>query len=178
MSASSTPGYDDVDDLLHDAGVELSAAEAHGRIAGYVCATGGRGTSGALLLFRGETTGDSAPLEQAVARLAAVCHAQLEDQGFGFEPMLPDEEGRAGASALGDWCRGFLDGLVSGGVKDLHGLTGEAGEFMKDLLLLGEAESAPEADAAEESRALAELVEYLRAGTQLIYDEFRRSPDN
>jgi len=174
----TAPDYDRLDDLLHEAGVELSAAEAHGRIAGYVCATGGRGTSGALLLFREEAKANSDRLEQGVARLARDCHARLDDQGFGFEPLLPDEGGRAGATALGDWCRGFLDGLVSGGLRNIRGLTGEMGEFIKDLLLLGEAESDPQADTEEEARALVELVEYLRAGAQLIYDEYRQAPDN
>jgi uncharacterized protein YgfB (UPF0149 family) len=178
MNHPPAPDYDELDRLLHDSGLELTAAEVHGRVAGFVCATGGRGTSGAALQFRGEARPVDERLEQGIDRLARDCQQQLESQEFTFEPLLPDEEGAAGASALGDWCRGFLDGLINGGLRNIRGLSGEIGEFVKDLVLLGEAESDPEAEAEDESRALAELIEYLRAGAQLIYDEYRQAPDN
>ncbi len=178
MIPQPAPDYDELDRLLHDAGAELSAAEVHGRVAGFVCATGGRGASGAALLFRDEFAGDDSRLEQAITRLARDSQAQLDGLQFSFGPLLPGADDEADAGALGDWCRGFLDGLISGGLRNIRGLSGEVGEFVKDLVLLGEAESDPEASAEEEARALAELIEYLRAGAQLIYDEYRQAPDN
>ncbi|MEK6770829.1 MAG: UPF0149 family protein [Pseudomonadota bacterium] len=178
MNPQPAPDYDELDRLLHDAGAELSAAEVHGRVAGFVCATGGRGASGAALLFRDEPGGSDGQLEQAIARLARDCQARLDDAQFSFEPLLPGADDDVDAGALGDWCRGFLDGLIGGGLRNIRGLSGEVGEFMKDLMLLGEAEANPEATDEEEARALAELIEYLRAGAQLIYDEYRQAPDN
>ncbi len=176
MNHLPAPDYDELDRLLHEAGLEISAAEAHGRVAGFVCATGGRGASGAVLLFRDEAGSTNSHLEQGVIRLARVCHEQLDGQEFAFEPLLPDDE--VSAAALGDWCRGFLDGLISGGLRNIRGLPGDVGEFVKDLVLLGEAEPDPDASDEDEARALVELIEYLRAGAQLIYDEHRQAPDN
>lgn len=178
MNHLPAPDYDELDRLLHETGLEISAAEAHGRVAGFVCATGGRGASGAALLFRDETGSTNSQLEQGVIRLARACHQQLDGQEFAFELLLPDDNTAASAAALGDWCRGFLDGLISGGLRNIRGLPGDVGEFVKDLVLLGEAESDPEAGDEDEARALVELIEYLRAGAQLIYDEHRQAPDN
>lgn len=176
MNHLPAPDYDELDRLLHETGLEISAAEAHGRVAGFVCATGGRGTSGAALLFRDEAGSTNSQLEQGVIRLARACHEQLGGQEFAFEPLLPDDE--VSAAALGDWCRGFLEGLISGGLRNIRGLPGDVGEFVKDLMLLGEAESEPDAGDEDEARALAELIEYLRAGAQLVYDQHRLAPDN
>ena len=176
MNHLPAPDYDELDRLLHEAGLEISAAEAHGRVAGFVCATGGRGASGAVLLFRDEAGSTSSHLEQGVIRLARACHEQLDGQEFAFEPLLPDDE--VSAAALGDWCRGFLDGLISGGLRNIRGLPGDVGEFGKDRVLLGEPEPDPEASDEDEARALVELIEYLRAGAQLVYDQHRQAPDN
>jgi len=45
-------------------------------------------------------------------------------------------------------------------------------------VLLGEAEPDPDASDEDEARALVELIEYLRAGAQLVYDQHRQAPDN
>ncbi|MBI3575791.1 MAG: UPF0149 family protein [Gammaproteobacteria bacterium] len=52
------------------------------------------------------------------------------------------------------------------------GTSAEAREFLEDMVRMSDAELEAEGtDEEGEARALAELVEYLRAGVQLLYDE-------
>ena len=54
----------------------------------------------------------------------------------------------------------------------MSGTSAEAREFLEDMVQMSDAELEAEGtDEESEARALAELVEYLRAGVQLLYDE-------
>jgi hypothetical protein len=180
-SLAIPPDYDTLDAALDAAGVPLNAAEAHGIMTGLLCTPPPHGMSGPqLVLHQAEHTDPegAAYTESLLTALSDQTQTQLHDPEFGFEPLLPDTTGdaAAGADALAAWCRGFLFGLVAGGVKDFARLPAEAGEFVQDLMQIAEAEAAPGANEEEDARALAELVEYLRAGVQLMYEELQHAP--
>jgi hypothetical protein len=81
-------------------------------------------------------------------------------------------------TALCQWCNGFLYGLAGHGAADPERLPGDAGEIVRDL---GEITRAgvdgQESDEVNES-AYIELVEFVRVGVQLVFEELgaRRSP--
>jgi uncharacterized protein YgfB (UPF0149 family) len=73
--------------------------------------------------------------------------------------------------ALGAWAQGFLYGFGAAGPYKRGVLSGEVTEVLTDLAEVARA-GAVGSDAAEvEESALAELVEFVRVGVQLVYDE-------
>ena len=199
------PDYDELDALLRAAGASSSPSEAHGVLAGVLCAPegaentwrglilddsmdgGGRAASGTAA---DDEAAASALLLERLAQTLAQTHAMLADTEFGFVPLLPTEPRSLAQQLEGltDWCRGFLLGFSAGGNRELRalspddsrdgggravsGISAEAREFIEDMVRMSDAELEAEgADDEGEARALAELVEYLRAGVQLLYDE-------
>jgi uncharacterized protein YgfB (UPF0149 family) len=86
---------------------------------------------------------------------------------------LPDDDAPLveRAMALSQWCQGFLYGFGIGGAVPRDRLSGEVEEVLRDLTHIGQASVETGADAEEEEQAYAEIVEYVRAGVQLIHDE-------
>jgi len=186
----SLPDHDALARLLRAAGTEYGPAEAHGILTGLLCAPGEAAARWrGLVLGEDEVVPSLAPLaddsrdgagrerrEQAAETLAGLLEetrAALDDPQFGFGPLLPGGDRPLAEQLEGftDWCRGFLLGLSAGGAQE-RGLSAEAGEFLRDVVQMAEAEMEAEGtDEEGETRALAELVEYLRAGVQLLYDE-------
>ena len=148
---------------------------------------GGRAASGTAA---DDEAAAGALLLKRLAELLAQTRAMLADTEFGFVPLLPGEAGSLTQQLEGltDWCRGFLLGFSAGGDRELRvlspddsrdgggravsGTSAEAREFLEDMVRMSDAELEAEgADEEGEARALAELVEYLRAGVQLLHDE-------
>jgi len=163
--------YDALTHLMTHEDSELGAAELHGMVTAAVC-VGPASDAWRRLL---PTSMPGSPLAKAIDTLLSET-AQAE-QAFEFSPLLPDEDAPLDerVEALAGWCRGFIDGLIAAGVSDPAALPGEAGEFLRDLQSIGEAEP-PETPNEEDERAYAELVEYLRAGVGHVYEECRREP--
>jgi hypothetical protein len=115
---------------------------------------------------------DTARIERLLGALRADTETRLAARESEFAPLLPDEERSLDdrVTALADFCRGYLFGLVAGGVRDLAQLPAEANEVVNDLVKIAEAEAEPSAGETEE-QALSELIEYVRVGVQLVYEE-------
>jgi uncharacterized protein YgfB (UPF0149 family) len=92
-----------------------------------------------------------------------------------FDLLIPDDDEpiEARTEALTLWCNGFVYGLGSGGATDPERLPGDAGEIVRDLAQIMRAGvDEREATEANES-ALAELVEFVRVGVQVVFEELR-----
>ncbi len=75
-------------------------------------------------------------------------------------------------TALSQWCQGFLYGFGTGRCRAARAnCSGEVEEVLRDLTHISQASVETGADAEEEEQAYAEIVEYVRAGVQLIHDE-------
>jgi uncharacterized protein YgfB (UPF0149 family) len=154
---------------------DVHPSEAHGCLSGALCAS-------ATYTFRewlDEMLPDAAdrdPAEPALAGFSVVYAATvalLADGEMGFEPLLPDDEQPLGqrAEALGLWCQGFLFGFGSTGLARNESLPPTVAEVLADFTRLVHAADDSEADAEEQERAYVELVEFLRASGQLVYEE-------
>ena len=90
-----------------------------------------------------------------------------------FQLLLPDDDALLveRATALSQWCQGFLYGFGTGGNVSRDQLSGEVEEVLRDLTHISQASVDTGADAEEEEQAYAEIVEYVRAGVQLLHDE-------
>lgn len=169
--------FDDLSSALQDAQTPIAAAEAHGIICGALCAPTTAPDRWQALIFGGAPAGDSAAASEMLTSLYQQTRAGLDDETFGFVLMTPDDryDLPTRADGLADWCRGFVFGLVAGGVKDIQQLPGDAPEIVNDFVAISEMSADPETEGEQQEQALAEIEEYVRVGVQLIYDELHPS---
>ena len=150
------------------------AAEAHGTLVGSLCASGCSMEDWlAEILPEGSASGDAADSLRAVFDATS---GALIDTDMSFQPMLPPDEDPIAArtSALGEWCQGFLYGLGVGvAVPDVSELQGEAAEVLRDMTEITHVDVDPADSDESNEAAYAELVEFVRVGVQLLYDQLQ-----
>lgn len=163
----------ELEDTLAEAGSPTEAAEAHGSLCGALCVQAPvhfESWLDELLEDRESQNELNRDVLQTV--FSRTCH-DLGGDGMEFAPLLPDEEeplaGRT--SALAHWCEGFLYGLGAGGLTSIEALPGEVGEIVRDMTEIGRATPGSDEPTETDEQAYAQLLEYVRVGVQLIYDE-------
>jgi uncharacterized protein YgfB (UPF0149 family) len=168
---SHLPDFDHVERAL--LAVEaLGAAEAHGVITGTLCAPQPVTDMGGAIIFADAISDDPTHARQVLAELGEYTRTRLAERASEFTPLLPAEQNGIAASTVGlaDFCRGFVVGLVAGGVQELDKFPEPVREVVDDFMQIGEAEAGI-AEADTEEQALAELIEYVRVSVQLVYEE-------
>jgi uncharacterized protein len=173
--------YSEIQRALHDARAMTDASEAHGTLAGALCAAPAYRFEDWLreILPEGQARPDaSAPLHE----LYTATSESLGGEEMQFEPLLPGDEDPldARAAALAQWCQGFLYGLGSSRIHDASRLPGDIGEIVRDLTEITHAGVSDSATEESDEDAYAELVEFVRVGVQLIFEElepFRAHPE-
>lgn len=172
MHRMNTASYAEIQRVLTDERSLADAAEAHGTLAGALCAVIAYRFEDWLLEILPEghaQPGSDFTLREVFSGTAqALAGADME-----FELLLPEEEQSLDArtTALAQWCQGFLYGLGTTNLSDGATLKGELGEIVRDLTEIthvGVDES--QGTEANES-AYAELVEFVRVGVQLVFEE-------
>lgn len=147
---------------LASAAVPIGAAEAHGVVTGLVC--GGVESDEIAASVLGDPGNDPGfPL--VLATIRKQIHQQLAERAFRFTLLLPTDDVPLvqRSHALTRWCAGFIAGF-SRGVRQRDAHT-DGAEFLADVVALADAAgTVGEADYAE-------IVEYLRVGVQIVYEE-------
>lgn len=164
--------YSEIQRALSEAHALAEAAEAHGTLAGSLCAAVGYRFEDWLSEILPE--GEAGPLAtEALRALYERTAGALGAQAMEFAPLLPEDEESldARASALGQWCQGFLYGLGASPLNDATGLPGDVGEIVRDLTEITHVGVDVEESAESNESAYAELVEFVRVGVQLVFDE-------
>jgi uncharacterized protein YgfB (UPF0149 family) len=112
---------------------------------------------------------------RALAEQAEALHAALAGAELDFAPVLPDDEAplTERAAALARWCEGYLYGIALADAEALRTLAGDAREALADFAQIACASGAAN-DTESDETAYAELVEFVRVGVQLVYEELRR----
>jgi uncharacterized protein len=174
------PDYSDIQQLLLAQRSLADAAEAHGTLTGGLCATGDYHLDDWLREILPEGRADPAAAA-ALYELYAATAGSLVEIDMQFEPLLPADAQPIAArtAALAEWCQGFLYGLGAGSIPDAGRLPGEVGEFVRDLAEITRASVDASQDDDSNESAYAELVEFVRVGVQLLYEELapaRRAP--
>jgi uncharacterized protein YgfB (UPF0149 family) len=166
------PDYVEIEQLLSAQRSLTDAAEAHGTLAGSLCAVADYAFQDWLREILPEGRADAAAADVLYGLFTATA-AALEQTDMEFEPLLPSDaqplEARAAALAL--WCQGFLYGVGSGSIPDASGLPGDVGEIVRDLTEITRAGVDEEQGEESNESAYAELVEFVRVGVQLLFEE-------
>jgi len=164
--------YPELQLLLSQSHAVTDAAEAHGTLAGALCAIRGYSLDDWLaeILPEGPVASDTGAALRGVYEATV---AALNGSDMQFDLLMPDDAQslEARTEALSLWCNGFVYGLGANGVGDPERLPGDAAEVVRDLTQISQAgvDASDGIDANEE--ALAELVEFVRVGVQLVFDE-------
>lgn len=176
----------ELDAALRRCGSSWNAGQVHGLLCGRLAVSGSDGASSWLELVMSETDPNDALRSECASMLSALCEKtwrQLVERQSEFELLLPDDADPTSirATAMAQWCEGFLHGLVS--EKDNEALKARLAaeplaDIIRDMLQITRA-AAEDDDAEAEENAYVELVEYLRVAAQLTYEELAdiRSPD-
>ncbi len=170
--------YAEFDAALTAAGAQFAAAESHGVLCGLLCAKpadAAQRWQAEILAAAGDVPEDCHAVLQTV--VDATRHA-LQGSMLTFTPLLPDDEEALPirVTALASWCEGFLFGLGASGLARDARLSDEAREVLQDFAELARDDAAADDGSEEDEVAYTEIVEYLRAGAQLVHDELNPAP--
>lgn len=166
--------YAELQKTLANSRALTDAPEAHGTLAGALCAA----EDYALEDWLAELYADGRTDPDAHAALFAIfeaTRAALASDQMTFVALLPDdaEPLAVRTTALGQWCQGFLYGLGSSRIPDPEALPEQIGEIVRDLSAITQvAVDEGESEETNES-SYTELVEFVRVGAQLLFDELQ-----
>jgi uncharacterized protein YgfB (UPF0149 family) len=169
---TSSLAFNDVARALVAGGSSVHAAEAHGCLCGALCARSGFGFGDWLDEILPDTVtlpDPHGPLADLYEQSAAV----LAAPDMEFDPLLPDDDTALDerVEALAAWCQGFLYGFGSAGAGGGAPLHGEVAEVLADFAEISRGGGVGLDPTEIEEEAYMELVEFLRVGVQLVYDE-------
>ena len=189
--------YDTLHDSLMHAGVVLALPELHGAICGAICAGG---TDAAVRwleqAFADDIDPDSlVPVRDSLQDLVDTSFRMLDGDSLAFEPLLPNDDAPLAeqVQALAAWCQGFLAALgesapeiaadrgkrpraaAPAAERDSQAEPPDIAEILSDFAEISRAGITDDeaADRDQADFALAELKEYTRVSTQLVFDELR-----
>ncbi len=173
--------FEAVDQALSRAETGINASESHGSLCGLLCAPQPFDAQTWLLHTLIATDSENASVAETRAlleRLAESAVHQLNDADYSFTLLLPDDEHalQTRTLAVSQWCQGFLEGLRLAQVAHPETLPGDAGEVMGDIMEIAKAARFQVDDSNENEADYAELVEFLRAGIRLVYEELHATP--
>jgi uncharacterized protein len=163
-------------DALTAAKCGVTAAEAHGCLCGSLCVDHSY-TLDRWLDELFEAPSSSVPEMVTARELLVSLHRDtvlaLADDQMTFSPLLPSDELHlaARADALAQWCQGFLFAFGAGAQH--APLPTAVDEVLRDLSQIARAHAGDTEPTEDDESDYAEIVEYVRVGAQLVYDDFR-----
>ena len=163
-----------IDATVSLAGLEINPSEVHGIIIGAIASHLKSGLTPDLLkLVEPEADandGRFARLNEMLYDLYRENSEILFNGGEGFELVLPEDESPIAEQVEGiaTWCKGYLLGLLHTDTFGIDQLPESGAEISRDLMEISEAGVDEETD--QDEWALAELQEYVKVGSQLIFE--------
>jgi uncharacterized protein YgfB (UPF0149 family) len=165
--------FPEVAHVLQTLHSSLAAAESHGCLCGALCTTQQYPIESWFDEIVPDADADPSDERAPLRLLFADTLRALRGDEMEFELLLPDDDAALleRALALSQWCQGFLYGFGIGQAVPREQLSREVEEVLRDLTHISQASVETGGDAEEEEQAYVEIVEYVRAGVQLIHDE-------
>ncbi len=166
---------------LHSIEPQLDAAEAHGALCGILCTVKNLTLHHWLQELLTAEQGDeiaeaidahSLPPSAALEILFAESQEALQSDAMDFALLLPDDDLPLAdrVAAMAQWVAGFLYGFGTGAIH-MNEFPEAVSEALQDFTQIARANPDEVMESEEDENAYAELVEYLRAAVQVVYDE-------
>jgi uncharacterized protein YgfB (UPF0149 family) len=175
--------FDEISRVLEGHHSSVPAAEAHGCLCGALCTTAHYPLErwleevvpeeDGLPDAAGSSLQGSDADSPAVRLLFSDTLEALRGDQMDFELLLPDDDRplEQRATALSQWCQGFLYGFGTGAPVKAGQLPPNVDEVLRDLTHIGRATVDTGEQGEAEEEAYTQIVEYVRVGVQLIHDE-------
>lgn len=179
MNSNVLPSFKKISQELEDAELFTNAAETHGVLSGFVCGGIDLDSQQWLSLFNDVVNeGIELPrsLKQLISDLYADVVKQCTDDGLGFNLLLPDDESPLDerAEAMAQWAQGFLVGF--GMVQQaLNQASEDVQEVIRDIRDISQLSLDFEQEDESSEIAFTEIVEYLRVGAMICFNNFSRN---
>ncbi len=173
--SSDLPTYSDMADLLSLAKSKWHPSEVHGLFCGYLSATAGEMDNHLEKRILGKNKNPA--FRESLQQLYETSYHQLSEFSFEFTLLLPDDgvDIHIRTEALGLWCQGFLTGLQQGNVPIERREESDVTETINDMIEIAQVNYDDIADDEEDETAYFELVEYVRLGALLIFNELNKT---
>jgi uncharacterized protein YgfB (UPF0149 family) len=167
-----SPTYPQIQQVLAQERSLADASEAHGMLAGCLCVASGYRFEDWVREILPDGQAGAAATATLQELYTATCGALLQPD-MEFELLLPDDDEPIDArtASLAQWCQGFLYGLGTGAIPDASKLPGDVGEIVRDFVEITRAGVDSEQGEESNESAYAELVEFVRVGVQLLFEE-------
>jgi len=174
------PAIDNVRDALRGAGALGEPAELHGQLCGLVCLLGPQAGAAWVADVLSDGAGDEQASRRAAGSLLPLAESTCNALGTGdlsLVLLLPDDDEplELRADALGHWCQGFLHGLGIAGAGAASSRAAGNHEIVREVVAdfsrISQAGFVGDDTEEEAESAYAELVEYVRAAVQLLFEE-------
>ncbi len=165
---------------LADVGVDVGASGGHGLLCGLICA-------GEMDIHRrlhsewysSRPEGDYAVEEcqRVVDELVHGVRSSLDGMDFEFPLLLPSEDTplQERASAVRDWCEGFLYGVGLADIESEEEMSDQVREALNDLAEISRMDVGSIIGDEDEEVALTEVAEFVRISAMLVHDELSES---
>jgi hypothetical protein len=173
--------FSQIESALQALEADTNPSEIHGTLCGMLCATSDtQANSWFQSLIPASDANDLLAKEarHTLVILYDETQRQLNDPTCDFQLLLPDEGTDLGTRSisLGDWCQGFVMGLIMSGLKDFRKMPENSAEAAQDIVEISRIGSNYLTEGGEEdAAALEELIEYVRVGVLLINEELHPS---
>jgi len=169
--------FEIVNDALQKIDSLSEVSEAHGSLCGLICISGKSDIKPWLnLLFEDQESRNLnvGASEEILSDLYNDTFEKLSNGQYNLEILIhsDDDPLEIRVDDLCLWCQGFLYGLSLAGLTDISKLPEETSEFLQDMTDISKAGYAPEDNDEENEAAFAEILEYIRAGTYVVYNTF------
>jgi uncharacterized protein YgfB (UPF0149 family) len=165
--------FAEVQGIVAGLGATMTAAESHGYLCGALC-TSAQCTFEQWLaeVVPEEARPLAAASEEPLRLLLSDTARDLSGDDMEFEPFLPEDDVMLAkrTAALSEWCQGFLYGFSTGAVTPAQ-WPQNVTEIVRDITQISRVETDVGESAEEDEQSYTDVVEYVRVGAQLIFDE-------
>ncbi len=173
-----TSDYETLDYILQRVGANFTAAGSHGIICGVLAIDAEAPNETwvrAIIAYEPDADAPFVECEQGLLELYDATREQLNDTELGFELLLPNDDIVSLTQrtvALTQWCEGFMLGAGLAGLKADDKIPDDCVEILKDISEITKAK-VNHAVEDQDAAAYIEIVEYLRVGVMLFYEEIQ-----
>ncbi|RJG42052.1 UPF0149 family protein [Motilimonas pumila] len=179
MSKNNLPEFDHVTRVLEGAELTVGAAEVHGVLAGIVCAgvkLDGQSWQGPFNDLVNEGFGLPSEAKIVCNDLYQLICQQLSDGNMAFSLLLPDDDQPLDerAEAMSQWAQSFLVGFGMLQQK-LNQAPENIQELITDIRDISQVSLDFDIEDEESEMAFTEVIEYLRVGAMLCFNEFSKT---